>query len=83
MTTITLLRKAMPNGYVSTWRFGVTADGRHVAVSNRNDRKDFASAYALDKCVEAYIKYGYETYKGAQAVVRKSAEVAAETTLAV
>ena len=71
MNTITLLRKEMPNGYLSTWRFGTTADGRYQAVSNRGERKSFTSEYALEQCVKAFIGYGYAKRSPAAAPVKK------------
>jgi len=76
MTTQTLLRKVMPNGYLSTWRFATTADGRFFAVSNRGMRKDFPSAYAQDQCIGSYTKYGYKPFEGTTPVVRQDKQLA-------
>jgi len=76
MTTQTLLRKVMPNGYLSTWRFATTTDGRFFAVSNRGMRKDFPSAYAQDQCIGSYTKYGYKPFEGTTPVVRQDKQLA-------
>ena len=71
MQTITILRKSLTEGYLSTYRFGVTADGRFVAKSNTGKVKDFATRYALERAIEAFIGLGYTTRVAPAAPVKK------------
>ena len=73
MQTICVLRKALNEGYLSTYRFGETPDGRFVAVSNTGKHKDFVSRVELERAVAAFVKLGYATRTAPAKPVHKSA----------
>ena len=60
MKVIQVLRKTFENGYMSTWRFGQTSNGKFLAYSNKGAMKKFPTLEALTQCVNIFtIKYGY------------------------
>ena len=74
MQTISVLRKTLNEGYLSTYRFGETADGRFVAQSNTGKVKDFPTRYALERAIEGFMRLGYAKRVAPEAPVRKAEE---------
>lgn len=73
-TTVAVLRKTLDKGYLSTYRFGITADGRFVAVSNTGKVKDFASRYAMENAITGFSKLGYAKREAPAAPVKQAQE---------
>ena len=72
MQTIALLRKAMPSGYVSTYRFS-EVDGRFIAKSNSGKVRTYPDRNSLNYAIKGFTQLGY-TERELSPIVRKDVQ---------
>ena len=73
MQTITVLRKTHEDGYIATYRFGITADGRYLYRGNNGKYSlNFGTRRRLENEIEKFVSRGYAPVERPARPIRKA-----------